>query len=278
MAIGYDAKVWKSIKELWEVSPKTTGLRSILEQVSSMLDCEVPRYQTVSTRMKEENWKKLTKIELKKRAAKSDETTTENQQFFSSKIELKKEIKTVGCEDSHSSEKKAKKKAERAAKKPMNLDVIDLPPSVEILVKSTANKKANMIGALRAQALNVFNITNICVQGLADFITELELIDPETCEEAEINALDWKLRAFERAANILESLSRTNEKNIKMHIGLYGYTGDDFVDRAEIEAEKAEVMKDLDVLLEEKKQLMAEQQALAFSRDLSAIEDKMRNG
>jgi hypothetical protein len=121
-------------KELWEVSPKTTGLRSILEQVSSMLDCEVPRYQTVSTRMKEENWKKLTKIELKKRAAKSDETTTENQQFFSSKIELKKEIKTVGCEDSHSSEKKAEKKAERAAKKPMNLDVIELPPSIEILV------------------------------------------------------------------------------------------------------------------------------------------------
>lgn len=274
MAIGYDEKVWRMIRELWEVSPKSTSVQSILNQVSDLLCCDVPSAPTVHVKMKKEQWRKLSQKELRERAKMPTNKSANKGTNISRKKDEKNIDKSSGNADLISSSDFSKK----GANKSVENDLESLPPSIEILVRGTASKKANMIGALRAQALNVFNITNICVQGLADFITELELIDPETCEEAEISALDWKLRSFERAANILESLSRTNEKNIKMHIGLYGYTGDDFVDRAEIEAEKAEIMKDLDVLLEEKKQLMAEQQALAFSRDLSAIEDKMRNG
>lgn len=274
MAIGYDEKVWRMIRELWEVSPKSTSVQSILNQVSDLLCCDVPSAPTVHVKMKKEQWRKLSQKELRERAKMPTNKSANKGTNISRKKDEKNIDKSSGNADLISSSDFSKKGANKSVENDVDL----LPPSIEILVRGTASKKANMIGALRAQALNVFNITNICVQGLADFITELELIDPETCEEAEISALDWKLRAFERAANILESLSRTNEKNIKMHIGLYGYTGDDFVDRAEIEAEKAEIMKDLDVLLEEKKQLMAEQQALAFSRDLSAIEDKMRNG
>ena len=274
MAIGYDEKVWRMIRELWEVSPKSTSVQSILNQVSDLFCCDVPSAPTVHVKMKKEQWRKLSQKELRERAKMPTNKSANKGTNISRKKDEKNIDKSSGNADLISSSEFSKKGANKSVENDVDL----LPPSVEILVRGTASKKANMIGALRAQALNVFNITNICVQGLADFISELELIDPETCEEAEINALDWKLRAFERAANILESLSRTNEKNIKMHIGLYGYTGDDFVDRAEIEAEKAEIMKDLDVLLEEKKQLMAEQQALAFSRDLSAIEDKMRNG
>ena len=274
MAIGYDEKVWRMIRELWEVSPKSTSVQSILNQVSDLLCCDVPSAPTVHVKMKKEQWRKLSQKELRERAKMPTNKSANKGTNISRKKDEKNIDKSSGNADLISSSDFSKKGANKSVENDVDL----LPPSVEILVRGTASKKANMIGALRAQALNVFNITNICVQGLADFITELELIDPETCEEAEISALDWKLRSFERAANILESLSRTNEKNIKMHIGLYGYTGDDFVDRAEIEAEKAEIMKDLDMLLEEKKQLMAEQQALAFSRDLSAIEDKMRNG
>ena len=274
MAIGYDEKVWRMIRELWEVSPKSTSVQSILNQVSDLLCCDVPSAPTVHVKMKKEQWRKLSQKELRERAKMPTNKSANKGTNISRKKDEKNIDKSIGNEEFISSSEFAKK----GANKSTGNDLEPLPPSIEILVRGTACKKANMIGALRAQALNVFNITNICVQGLSDFITELELIDPETCDEEAINALDWKLRAFERAANILESLSRTNEKNIKMHIGLYGYTGDDFVDRAEIEAEKAEIMKDLDVLLEEKKQLMAEQQALAFSRDLSAIEDKMRNG
>ncbi len=274
MAIGYDEKVWRMIRELWEVSPKSTSVQSILNQVSDLLCCDVPSAPTVHVKMKKEQWRKLSQKELRERAKMPTNKSANKGTNISRKKDEKNIDKSSGNADLISSSDFSKKGANKSVENDVDL----LPPSVEILVRGTASKKANMIGALRAQALNVFNITNICVQGLADFITELELIDPETCEEAEISALDWKMRAFERSANILESLSRTNEKNIKMHIGLYGYTGDDFVDRAEIEAEKAEIMKDLDVLLEEKKQLMAEQQALAFSRDLSAIEDKMRNG
>jgi len=274
MAIGYDEKVWRMIRELWEVSPKSTSVQSILNQVSDLLGCDVPSAPTVHVKMKKEQWRKLSQKELRERAKMPTNKSANKGTNISRKKDEKKIDKSSSNADLISSSEFSKK----GANKSVENDLDSLPPSIEILVRGTASKKANMIAALRAQALNVFNITNICVQGLADFITELELIDPETCDEEAINALDWKLRAFERAANILESLSRTNEKNIKMHIGLYGYTGDDFVDRAEIEAEKAEIMKDLDVLLEEKKQLMAEQQALAFSRDLSAIEDKMRNG
>lgn len=274
MAIGYDEKVWRMIRELWEVSPKSTSVQSILNQVSDLLCCDVPSAPTVHVKMKKEQWRKLSQKELRERAKMPTNKSANKGTNISRKKDEKNIDKSSGNADLISSSEFSKK----GANKSVENDFEPLPPSIEILVRGTASKKANMIGALRAQALNVFNITNICVQGLSDFITELELIDPETCDEEAINALDWKLRAFERAANILESLSRTSEKNIKMHIGLYGYTGDDFVDRAEIEAEKAEIMKDLDVLLEEKKQLMAEQQALAFSRDLSAIEDKMRNG
>ena len=274
MAIGYDEKVWRMIRELWEVSPKSASVQSILNQVSDLLSCDVPSAPTVHVKMKKEQWRKLSQKELRERA----KMPTNKSANKGTNISRKKDEKNIDKSSSNADLISSSEFSKKGANKSVENDLDSLPPSIEILVRGTASKKANMIGALRAQALNVFNITNICVQGLADFITELELIDPETCEEAEISALDWKLRSFERAANILESLSRTNEKNIKMHIGLYGYTGDDFVDRAEIEAEKAEIMKDLDVLLEEKKQLMAEQQALAFSRDLSAIEDKMRNG
>ena len=274
MAIGYDEKVWRMIRELWEVSPKSTSVQSILNQVSDLLSCDVPSAPTVHVKMKKEQWRKLSQKELRERAKMPTNKSANKGTNISRKKDEKNIDKSSGNAELISSSEFSKK----GANKSVENDLESLPPSIEILVRGTASKKANMIAALRAQALNVFNITNICVKGLADFITELELIDPETCDEEAINALDWKMRAFERSANILESLSRTNEKNIKMHIGLYGYTGDDFVDRAEIEAEKAEIMKDLDVLLEEKKQLMAEQQALAFSRDLSAIEDKMRNG
>ena len=274
MAIGYDEKVWRMIRELWEVSPKSTSVQSILNQVSDLLSCDVPSAPTVHVKMKKEQWRKLSQKELRERA----KMPTNKSANKGTNISRKKDEKNIDKSSSNADLISSSEFSKKGANKSVENDLDSLPPSIEILVRGTASKKANMIAALRAQALNVFNITNICVQGLADFITELELIDPETCDEEAINALDWKMRAFERAANILESLSRTNEKNIKMHIGLYGYTGDDFVDRAETEAEKAEIMKDLDVLLEEKKQLMAEQQALAFSRDLSAIEDKMRNG
>ena len=274
MAIGYDEKVWRMIRELWEVSPKSTSVQSILNQVSDLLCCDVPSAPTVHVKMKKEQWRKLSQKELRERA----KMPTNKSANKGTNISRKKDEKNIDKSSSNADLISSSEFSKKGANKSVENDLDSLPPSIEILVRGTASKKANMIAALRAQALNVFNITNICVQGLADFITELELIDPETCDEEAINALDWKMRAFERSANILESLSRTNEKNIKMHIGLYGYTGDDFVDRAEIEAEKAEIMKDLDVLLEEKKQLMAEQQALAFSRDLSAIEDKMRNG
>lgn len=274
MAIGYDEKVWRMIRELWEVSPKSTSVQSILNQVSDLLSCDVPSAPTVHVKMKKEQWRKLSQKELRERA----KMPTNKSANKGTNISRKKDEKNIDKSSSNADLISSSEFSKKGANKSVENDLESLPPSIEILVRGTASKKANMIAALRAQALNVFNITNICVQGLADFITELELIDPETCDEEAINALDWKMRAFERAANILESLSRTNEKNIKMHIGLYGYTGDDFVDRAETEAEKAEIMKDLDVLLEEKKQLMAEQQALAFSRDLSAIEDKMRNG
>lgn len=274
MAIGYDEKVWRMIRELWEVSPKSDSVQSILNQVADLLGCDVPSAPTVHVKMKKEQWRRLSQKELKQRAKIPTNKSANKGTNIGRKKDEKNIDKSIGNDEFISSSEFSKKGANKSVENDVDL----LPPSIEILVRGTASKKANMIGALRAQALNVFNITNICVQGLSDFITELELIDPVTCDEEAINALDWKLRAFERAANILESLSRTNEKNIKMHIGLYGYTGDDFVDRAEIEAEKAEIMKDLDVLLEEKKQLMAEQQALAFSRDLSAIEDKMRNG
>lgn len=278
MAIGYDEKVWRMIRELWEVSPKSTSVQSILNQVSDLFCCDVPSAPTVHVKMKKEQWRKLSQKELRERAKMPTNKSANKSANKDTNISRKKDEKNIDKSSGNADFISSSDFSKKGANKSVENDVELLPPSVEILVRGTASKKANMIGALRAQALNVFNITNICVQGLADFITELELIDPETCEEAEISALDWKLRSFERAANILESLSRTNEKNIKIHIGLYGYTGDDFVDRAEIEAEKAEIMKDLDMLLEEKKQLMAEQQALAFSRDLSAIEDKMRNG
>ena len=50
----YSDKVWKAIRELWEVSPKTTSLKMILEQVGDALGQKLPAEAVVYRRLKRE--------------------------------------------------------------------------------------------------------------------------------------------------------------------------------------------------------------------------------
>ncbi len=54
---NYQPQVWLAIRALWEAAPKITW-REVLEQVAGTLQCEVPSISTVSTRAKQEKWKK----------------------------------------------------------------------------------------------------------------------------------------------------------------------------------------------------------------------------
>ncbi len=100
--VGYSDDVWKAIRLLWEASPPTVSWRVILEQVSRTLHCEVPGIPAVSTKCKNEKWRKTLKKTLKNDVKKS----VKNMQDFHTSEDIENEIKTVSSSDNFQDQEK----------------------------------------------------------------------------------------------------------------------------------------------------------------------------
>ena len=273
MAISYPKETWKAIKELWEVSPKTTSMREILEQVAECLDCSTPNAQTVADRIKREKWKKLTASQIKKRAinntGNSTENSTENstrkQQIYSSKKTKKNIDKSISYGETNSIEENTKNTDDVATKN----------HAIEVLKKGELTKAKTLIEKFRNQSLSLFNLVNNVSSITDDALTELEcndFFDPEST-----NALANRMQALKIAGDVVKSLTDASERSVKNLARMYGIDADDFVDKQELQVRNAAAHKHFDEKLKEQKALMATQQRQAFERDLSGLEDKMRN-
>lgn len=256
-AIRYDDSVWKALKKIWEVSPKSTSLITVLNQVAENLQCDVPSIATLSKRIKTEKWKKLTAKQLKQ-LVKND---GKNEEDFCNQENEETETETDTCEIFFQLEKN--KNAEK---------------KIDKISYAEASTKLNKIESLRKQAWNIFNITQSAIEGLAEYIAKLETTDFSQADEQDLKVLTFELSVFEKMVNIANTASMVNERNTKMLIGLHGLDFEDFKDKQAIEQQRTAQLLKLDNLLEEKRLLMAEQQKQAFERNLAAIEDKMRSG
>jgi len=260
-SVRYDDSVWKALKKIWEVSPKSTSLETILKQVSESLQCDVPTIATLSRRIKSEKWKKLTAKQLKEIVKNDDENDVKNIENFTNEEIEENKTETDTCDNVFSIEK-----------------IKNSEKKIDKISYWEATQKLNKIEELRKQAWNVFNITQSAIDGLAEYIAKLETTDFSQADEQDLKVLTFELSVFEKMVNIANTASMVNERNTKMLIGLHGLDFDDFKDKQAIEQQRTAQLLKLDNLLEEKRLLMAEQQKQAFERNLAAIEDKMRSG
>ena len=121
MAIGYDEKVWRMIRELWEVSPKSASVQSILNQVSDLLCCDVPSAPTVHVKMKKEQWRKLSQKELRERAKMPTNKSANKANNISRKKDEKNIDKSSGNADLISSTELSKKGANKSVENDLEL-------------------------------------------------------------------------------------------------------------------------------------------------------------
>lgn len=260
MANGYSEEVWESIRKVWETSPKNVSWRMVLEQVSALLNCDVPSIVSATKRCEREKWKKVAQKAVKKglnQGLKNLENLNEN---LNPKIPRKTVVSTHVL---------------NSAIESLNSDEHTLETGVACIDQITSKTASNierLVGRIR-QSLNQRDAVSNRLRA-----ERLSLID-------EYFDIDWKLASDEQKMEFAakksflsgiqfdaEMDSKTSERDMKMFIIAYGLDPDDFKDREQEKAQRSAKMDELDErLLIVKKQMALDHKAVLM-RDVSLIE------
>ena len=262
--VGYSDDVWRAIRLLWEASPPGVSWRVVLEQVSATLNCEVPSIPTVSMRCKSDGWKKSLKKSLKKGAKNS----AKNMQDFSPTADIENEIKTVISDDNFSGENGEILGLKNPKKVRGELVASEGMERIEKAASKAVSGTEQLVEKLRASQIGMFNVNVMCITQLQDFLKKV--LDAETLEDLEL--LKAQMSMIAGAAEMGETLSKTQERVLKGLIGLHGLNPDDFKDRVEAQQMQNKIMLELDAKMDQVKRDMLDQKAKVLNRDIAAIE------
>lgn len=261
---GYSDDVWKAIRLLWEASPPTVSWRVILEQVSTALHCEVPSIAAASTRCKSETWLKS----VKKGVKKGVKNSVKNMNNFNPEKEIENQIKTVIYGETLNPEKEDSVGVKSVKKVRGELVASEGMERIEKAAAKAIIGTEQLVEKLRASQVGMFNVNVMCITQLQDFLKKV--LDAETLEDLEL--LKAQMSMIAGAAEMGETLSRTQERVLKGLIGLHGLNPDDFKDRVEAQQMQNKIMQELDAKMERVKRDMLDQKAKVLQRDIAAIE------
>lgn len=263
--VSYSDDVWKAIRLIWEASPSTVSWRVILEQVATAMSCDVPSIPTASMRCKTEGWKKSLKKSLKKGA----KNVTKNMQDFSPANDIKNEIKTVICEDYFGNEDSEILGLKIPKKVHGELVASEGMERIEKAAKKANNSTEEMVEKMRSSQVGMFNVNVTCITQLQDFLAKV--IEAESLEELEL--LRAQMAMIAGAADMGETLSKTQERVLKGLIGLHGLDPDSFKDREQSKSIRDKTMLELDAKIDQVKREMKANKAKALARDIRAMEE-----
>ncbi len=262
--VGYSDDVWKAIQLLWEASPPTVSWRVILEQVSRTLHCEVPGIPAVSTKCKNEKWRKTLKKTLKNDVKKS----VKNMQDFHTSEDIENEIKTVSSSDNFQDQEKDFSHQKSVKKVRGELVASEGMERIEKAAAKAISGTEQLVEKLRESQVGMFNVNVMCITQLQDFLNRV--LAAETLGDLEF--LKAQMSMIAGAAEMGETLSKTQERVLKGLIGLHGLSPDDFKDRVEAQQMQNKIMQELDAKMEQVKRDMVDQKAKTLQRDIAAIE------
>ena len=262
--VGYSDDVWKAIRLLWEASPPTVSWRVILEQVSTALHCEVPSIAAASTRCKAEFWLK----EVKKGVKKGVKNSVKNMNNFNPEKEIENQIKTVIYGETLNPEKEDSVEVKSVKKVRGELVASEGMELIEKAAAKAVSGTEQLVEKLRESQVGMFNVNVMCITQLQDFLNKV--LSAETLPDLEF--LKAQMSVIAGAAEMGETLSRTQERVLKGLIGLHGLNPDDFKDRVEAQQMQNKIMLELDSKMEQVKRDMLDQKAKVLNRDIAAIE------
>lgn len=261
---GYSDDVWRAIRLLWEASPPTVSWRVILEQVASALNCEVPSIAAASTRCKSETWLKS----VKKGVKKGVKNSVKNMNNFNPEKEIENQIKTVIYGETLNPEKEDSFEVKDVKKVRGELVASEGMELIEKAAAKAVSGTEQLVEKLRESQVGMFNVNVMCITQLQDFLNKV--LSAETLPDLEF--LKAQMSIIAGAAEMGETLSRTQERVLKGLIGLHGLNPDDFKDRVEAQQMQNKIMQELDAKMEHVKRDMLEQKAKTLQRDIAAIE------
>lgn len=261
---GYSDDVWKAIRLLWEASPPTVSWRVILEQVSTALHCEVPSIAAASTRCKAEFWLK----EVKKGVKKGVKNSVKNMNNFNPEKEIENQIKTVIYGETLNPEKEDSVEVKSVKKVRGELVASEGMERIEKAAAKAISGTEQLVEKLRESQVGMFNVNVMCITQLQDFLNKV--LSAETLPDLEF--LKAQMSIIAGAAEMGETLSRTQERVLKGLIGLHGLNPDDFKDRVEAQQMQNKIMLELDAKMDQVKRDMLDQKAKVLNRDIAAIE------
>lgn len=262
--VGYSDDVWRAIRLLWEASPPTVSWRVILEQVASALNCEVPSIAAASTRCKSETWLKS----VKKGVKKGVKNSVKNMNNFNPEKEIENQIKTVIYGETLNPEKEDSFEVKDVKKVRGELVASEGMELIEKAAAKAISGTEQLVEKLRASQVGMFNVNVMCITQLQDFLNRV--LAAETLEDLEF--LKAQMSMIAGAAEMGETLSRTQERVLKGLIGLHGLNPDDFKDRVEAQQMQNKIMLELDAKMDQVKRDMLDQKAKVLNRDIAAIE------
>lgn len=263
--ISYSDDVWKAIRLIWEASPSNISWRVILEQVAATLNCDVPGIPTVSTKCKNEKWQKKLKKTLKSDA----KNGAKNMQNFRTPIVIESEIKTVTSGDDFRSSDAENSEPKNAKKVRGELVASEGMERIEKGAQNAVTSTEQMVEKMRSSQVGMFNVNVMCITQLQDFLNRV--LDTKTVEDLEL--LKAQMSMIAGAAEMGETLSKTQERVLKGLIGLHGLDPDEFKDRAEAKNLQNKIMRELDSKLVEVKREMKANKAKVLARDIRAMEE-----
>ena len=262
--VGYSDDVWKAIRLLWEASPPTVSWRVILEQVSTALHCEVPSIAAASTRCKAEFWLK----EVKKGVKKGVKNSVKNMNNFNPEKEIENQIKTVIYGETLNPEKEDSVEVKSVKKVRGELVASEGMELIEKAAAKAVSGTEQLVEKLRESQVGMFNVNVMCITQLQDFLNKV--LSAETLPDLEF--LKAQMSVIAGAAEMGETLSKTQERVLKGIIGLHGLSPDDFKDRVEAQQMQNKIMQELDAKMEHVKRHMLGDKAKVLQRDIAAIE------
>jgi len=262
--VGYSDDVWKAIRLLWEASPPGVSWRVVLEQVSATLNCEVPGIPAVSTKCKNEKWRKTLKKTLKNDVKKS----VKNMQDFHTSEDIENEIKTVSSSDNFQDQEKDFSHQKSVKKVRGELVASEGMERIEKAAAKAISGTEQLVEKLRESQVGMFNVNVMCITQLQDFLNKV--LSAETLPDLEF--LKAQMSIIAGAAEMGETLSKTQERVLKGLIGLHGLNPDDFKDRVEAQQMQNKIMQELDAKMDQVKRDMLDQKAKVLNRDIAAIE------
>jgi hypothetical protein len=264
MAAGYDSKVWAAIRELWEISPRSTSWKTILEHVAQEMNTEVPHVSAVTRKQAREGWRKT----INKTVKKGVKTTVKKLEKIDSELRGENQEETDTSDANFDSENSENLTVEDVNKNDAALVVLESMPERQKGMRERLSDPKKLVRFMRSQAVTIFSIECMVTEGTYSYLCEVN----KAGSPADVELASAKMAAFAGTAEVFEKISRGHERMIKSMCGLHGLDPDDFKDkqaRSEATLIKIEVLKGKSA---ERMQRMREQQRIFLARDVAAMD------